>query len=210
MYISVWPAVTASSWTVCGIKINLFNVSCSIVLRCNVIHITNCSVYRQKYTSPNTQWMITECWEKVCVLPLSSRANCLKQFCCWFGMHKKGIPLCRKSWLKSWLKSRLKSAWNKHGYFNITSPLHYADFRDWSRDWIFQNEQFWKILTEIVKQSIIQRTRLFLYNRLHFAENWQSWSRFFSGSGWSLWIFKSRACCAWRRITSTSSLLRQS
>ena len=26
--------------------------------------------------------------------------------------------------------------------------FHYADFRDWNRDWIFQNEQ-WKILTEI-------------------------------------------------------------
>jgi len=29
---------------------------------------------------------------------------------------KRGVPLCRKSWLKSWLKA----AWNKHGYFNVT------------------------------------------------------------------------------------------
>ena len=30
--------------------------------------------------------------------------------------NKRGVPLCRKSWLTSWLKS----ARNKHGYFNVT------------------------------------------------------------------------------------------
>jgi len=41
--------------------------------------------------------------------------------------------------------------------------FHFADFRDWNHDWIFQNEQcsFWRILTEICKKSIIERTQLF-------------------------------------------------
>jgi len=30
---------------------------------------------------------------------------------------KRGVLLCKKSWLKLWLKS----AWNKHSYFNLTS-----------------------------------------------------------------------------------------
>ena len=59
---------------------------------------------------------------------------------------KRGVPLCRKSWLKSWLKS----AWNKHGYFDV-------------------------IGSTVPKIGRAQAH--------------------FSGSGWSLWIFMSRACC---------------
>ena len=66
-----------------------------------------------------------------------------------------------------------------------------------------RSEKFW---LKSEKKSIIERTRLFLCNRFLCAENRQSGpSRFFSGSGWNLWIFMSRACCAWR----TSSLLRR-
>jgi len=64
-------------------------------------------------------------------------------------LRKRGVPMCRKSWLKSWLKSRLKSAWN-----NVTG-------------------------------STVQK-----FGRAAQAD--------FSGSGWSLWIFMSCACCAWR------------
>jgi len=71
--------------------------------------------------------------------------------------------------------------------------FHYGDLRDWNRDWIFQK----KIRTELSKKSIIERTRLFLCNRFHCAENRQSPSRFFQ-EGWSLWIFMSRVCYAWR------------
>jgi len=81
--------------------------------------------------------------------------------------------------------------------------FHYADFRDWNRDWIFRtssarSKKFW---LKSARKSIIERTRLFLCNRFHCAENRQSDpSRFFSGSGWILWIFISRACCAWRPV----------
>jgi len=41
------------------------------------------------------------------------------------------------------------------------------------------------VLKKYEKKSIIERTRLFQWNRLHYAENRHSPSRFFSGSGWS-------------------------
>jgi len=139
MYISVWPAVTASSWTVCGIKINLFNVSCSIVLRCNVIHITNCSVYRQKYTSPNAQWMITECWEKVCVLPLSSRANCLKQFSCWFGM-QKGYSTVQKIVIKIVIEIAIEIGMEQTRLFQYNQSPALCRF-SWLKSWLNFSER---------------------------------------------------------------------
>jgi len=43
--------------------------------------------------------------------------------------------------------------------------FHYADFCDWNRDWIFQNEQrsFWKILTEISKKINHRMNTAILY-----------------------------------------------
>ena len=89
-------------------------------------------------------------------------------------MLKRGVPLCRKLWLKS----RLKSVWNKHGFFNVTGfsvPIFVIEIvieeravhaRSEKSDW---NRQ----------KSIIERTQLFLSNRFHCAENRQSPSRFF-------------------------------
>ena len=66
--------------------------------------------------------------------------------------------------------------------------FYYADFRDWNCDWFFRmssagSEKFW------VKSTKISH-RMNMAIRLHCAENRQSQSLFFSGSGWSL--------CAWR------------
>jgi len=58
---------------------------------------------------------------------LHSRLSCMIFF--WFFRYadfifmntKRGVSLCRKSLLKSWLKS----AWNKHGYFNVTGSVEH-------------------------------------------------------------------------------------
>ena len=47
----------------------------------------------------------------------------------------------------------------------------------------------------IVIEIGMEQTRLFQCNRCRRSAEPKP---FFSGSGWSLWIFMSRACCAWR------------
>ena len=77
---------------------------------------------------------------------------------------KRGVLLCKKSWLKLWLKS----AWNKHSYFNLTSstmPIFVIEILT-NFDW---NSQ----------KLIIERSWLFQCNRFHYAENRQSQSLFF-------------------------------
>jgi len=54
------------------------------------------------------------------------------------------------------------------------------------------------IMQKIVIEIGTEQTRLFQCNRFHCAENRQSPSRHLSENGWSVWIFMSRACCAWR------------
>jgi len=125
---------------------------------------------------------------------------------CGFSLGTDGGPIgeatdpgsCGKTTVKGVFHYAENRDWNLHGTTRLSrcNRFRCVDFRDW----IFQNEQwsFWKILTEICKKLIIERTRLFLCNRFHCAENWLSPSRFFSGSGWSLWIFMLQDCCAWR------------
>ena len=75
--------------------------------------------------------------------------------------------------------------------------FHCADFRDWNRDWIFQNEQcsFWKILTEIGKKSIRMNTAIFYVTGSTVQKIGRAAQADFSGSGWSLWIFVARVLC---------------
>jgi len=65
-------------------------------------------------------------------------------------------------------------------------------------------------MQKIVIEICMEQSRLFQCNRFHWAEHRQNPNRFFSGSGWSLWIFMPRVCAVHDVITSTSSLLRQS
>jgi len=84
---------------------------------------------------------------------------------------KRGVPLCRKLWLKS--------AWKKHGYIKVTGSTMpiivieiMTDFSE--RAVLLLKNSDWN-----QQKSIIEWTRLFQCNRFHCAENRHSPKRFF-------------------------------
>jgi len=117
-------------------------------------------------------------------------------------MNKRGVPLCRKSWLKlfaivieigkpcSTMQKILIEICMEQTQLFQCNQFHCADF---FRTNSAHSEKFWLKSTKI---SSIERTQLFLCNRFHCAENWQSPSRFLGGKWVELMnIYVARMLC---------------